>query len=282
MSDGFTLHGSPHSLPTYRVALMLRLCRTGFAFRYVSFQRGMHLTREFRALSRWGQVPVLEHKGRVFVQSSAILEYLADTLGCFSAEELEARQHVREWLFWDADRLMPPLYAWYSVELGRRKLLPLSYDPVLVEEFDRKGKAALGVISQQVVHSVRTEEAEVAEALAPWGEPNGRPQECPADTGRSRDDGTPGDRRADPEGRGHGLRGLHQDGQQMGRSLSGRGPGRPHRPQLAAALPLSTDPRSEPRADCRAAPPALDRQADRPGGQRSRRPPSVASSAGSG
>lgn len=146
MGDGFILHGSPHSLPTYRVALMLRLCRTGFTFRYVSFQRGMHLTPEFRALSRYGQVPVLEHKGRVFVQSAAILEYLADTLGCFNAEEIEARQHVREWLFWDADRLMPPLYGWYSVELGRRKLLPLSYDPVLVEEFDRKGKAALSTL----------------------------------------------------------------------------------------------------------------------------------------
>ncbi|MGH8276805.1 MAG: glutathione S-transferase family protein [Steroidobacteraceae bacterium] len=146
MSGGFTLHGSPHSLPTYRVALMLRLCRTRFSFRYVSFQRGMHLTPEFRALSRWGQVPVLEHDGRVFVQSAAILEYLADTLGCFGAADVEERQHVREWLFWDADRLMPPLFAWYGVELGRRKLLPLSFDPVLVAEFDRKGKAALGIL----------------------------------------------------------------------------------------------------------------------------------------
>jgi len=143
MSGGFTLHGSPHSLPTYRIALMMRLSRTGFTFRYVSFQRGMHLTPEFRALSRWGQVPVLEHEGRVFVQSAAILEYLAETLGCFGAAGVEARQHIREWLFWDADRLMPPLYAWYSVELGRRKLLPLSFDPVLVAEFDRKGRAAL-------------------------------------------------------------------------------------------------------------------------------------------
>jgi hypothetical protein len=41
MSRIFTLHGSPHSLPTYRVALMMRLCRTNFTFRYVSFQRGM-------------------------------------------------------------------------------------------------------------------------------------------------------------------------------------------------------------------------------------------------
>jgi glutathione S-transferase len=146
MNDGFTLHGSPHSLPTYRIALMLRLCGTSFTFRYVSFQRGMHLTPEFRALSRWGQVPVLEHDRRVLVQSAAILEYLAETLGRFGAADVEGRQHLREWLFWDADRLTPPLYAWYSVELGRRKLLPISFDPVLVAEFDRKGSAALNIL----------------------------------------------------------------------------------------------------------------------------------------
>ena len=152
MTGGFTLYGSPHSLPTYRVALMMRLCRTGFAFRYVSFQRGMHLTPEFRVLSRWGQVPVLEHDRRVFVQSAAILEYLAETLDCFGAPDVEARQQIREWLFWDADRLMPPLYGWYGVELGRRKLLPLSFDPVLVAEFDRKGRAALDVLDAHLSH----------------------------------------------------------------------------------------------------------------------------------
>jgi len=146
MNSGFTLHGSPHSLPTYRVALMLRLCGASFTFRYISFQRGMHLTPEFRALSRWGQVPVLEHDGRVFVQSAAILEYLAETLGRFGAADVEGRQHLREWLFWDADRLMPPFWAWYGVELGRRNLLPLSFDPVLITEFDRKGAAALSIL----------------------------------------------------------------------------------------------------------------------------------------
>jgi glutathione S-transferase len=95
MSSRFTLHGSPHSLPTYRIALMLRLCRTGFTFRYVSFQRGMHLTPEFGALSRWGQVPVLEHDGRVRMQSAAILEYLAETLGQFGANDNEDRQRIR-------------------------------------------------------------------------------------------------------------------------------------------------------------------------------------------
>jgi len=43
----FTLYGSPHSLPTYKVALMLRLSGEPFSFRYVSFQKGMYKTPEF-------------------------------------------------------------------------------------------------------------------------------------------------------------------------------------------------------------------------------------------
>jgi glutathione S-transferase len=152
MNAGFVLHGSPHSLPTYRVALMLRLCRVGFAFRYVSFQRGMHLTPEFRALSRWGQVPVLEHDGRVLVQSAAILEYLSEMLGRFRAEDAAAHQEIREWLFWDGDRLYPPLYGWYGVELGRRGLLPLDFDAAVIAEWERKGRAALGVLDTHLSH----------------------------------------------------------------------------------------------------------------------------------
>ena len=150
MADGFTLHGSPHSLPTYKVALMLRLSGMGFSFRYISFRRGMHLTQEFRGLSRWGQVPVLEHDGQALLQSAAILEYLSETLGRFLGADANARQQVREWLFWDADRLTPPLYGWYGVELGRRKLLPLSFDPVVIAEFDRKGAAALDVLDRHL------------------------------------------------------------------------------------------------------------------------------------
>ena len=70
----FVLYGSPHSLPTYKVALMLRLSGAPFSFRYVSFQKGMHKTPEFAALSRWGQVPVLLDNGRVHLQSAAIVE----------------------------------------------------------------------------------------------------------------------------------------------------------------------------------------------------------------
>src|ERR1051325_1262172 len=124
MTSNFILYGSPHSQFTYKVALMLRLFGQPFAFRYVSFQRGMHRTPEFLALSRWGQVPVLVHEQRRLTQSAAILEYLADVLGTFCGPP----QDIREWLFWDADRLSPPVYGCNGVRLGALKLLAISVE----------------------------------------------------------------------------------------------------------------------------------------------------------
>lgn len=143
MASEFTLHGSPLSQFTYKVALMLRLAGVGFSFRYVSFQKGMQRTPEFRALSRWGQVPVLEHRGEALCQSAAILEYLAETLGVFGARDARARQRIREWLYWDADRLAPPISGCYGVKLGERKLLPIAFDPAIAESFRRRADAAL-------------------------------------------------------------------------------------------------------------------------------------------
>ncbi len=143
MTDGFILHGSPHSQFTYKLALMLRLSRQPFRFRYVSFQKGMHRTAEFRALSRWGQVPVLQHGGRVLVQSGAILEHLADSLGTFRGRDDVARQAIREWLFWDADRLAPPVYGCYGVRLGELNLLPITADPAVAAYYRDGLEAAL-------------------------------------------------------------------------------------------------------------------------------------------
>jgi glutathione S-transferase len=145
MVETFTLYGSPHSQFTYKVALMLRLSGVSFSFCYVSFQRGMHRTEEFRAISRWGQVPVLKHGERVLVQSGAILEYLAETLGTF-AGDAAARQHIREWLFWDADRFAPPIYGCYGVKLGQLKLLPIAVAPVIAEDHRQRAVAALGAL----------------------------------------------------------------------------------------------------------------------------------------
>jgi glutathione S-transferase len=142
----FTLYGSPHSLPTYKVALMLRLSGEPFSFRYVSFQKGMHRTPEFLALSRWGQVPVLLDGGRVYLQSAAIVEHLAETLGRFQGPDPASCQAVREWLYWDIDVLFPPVFGCYAVQLGQRKLLPIEVAPAIAAYHRQRSETALSVL----------------------------------------------------------------------------------------------------------------------------------------
>ena len=146
----FTLYGSPHSLPTYKVALMLRLSYQPFSFRYVSYRKKIHKTPEFSALSRWGQVPVLVDDGGVYLQSAAIVEHLAETLGRFQGPDSVARQHVREWLYWDVDVLFPPIFNCYGVQLGQRNLLPITADPVIADYHRQRSEAALSILDRHL------------------------------------------------------------------------------------------------------------------------------------
>ena len=148
----FTLHGSPHSLPTYKVALMLHMSGEPFSFRYVSFQKGVHKTPEFQALSRWGQVPVLVENGRVRLQSTAIVEHLAETLGRFQGTDPATRQLVREWLYWEVDVLFPPIFNCYGVQLGKQKLLPISVEPAIADYHGRRAEAALSVFDTHLAN----------------------------------------------------------------------------------------------------------------------------------
>jgi glutathione S-transferase len=146
----FTLYGSPHSLPTYKVALMLRLSGVPFAFRYISFQKRMHQQPEFRALSRWGQVPVLVDLDRVMVQSAAIVVYLTETTGHFRAPDRPALQTVREWLCWDLDTLTPAIYGCYSVALDRSKKLKLDITPAMTDHYRDRAERALASLDAQL------------------------------------------------------------------------------------------------------------------------------------
>lgn len=148
----FTLYGSPHSLPTYKVALMLRMSGAPFSFRYVSFQKGMHKTPEFLALSRWAQVPVLLDNGRTHLQATAIVEHLAQTLGRFQGRDADARQRVREWLYWEVDTLFPPIFNGYGVFLGKNNLLPISVEPAIADYHSRRAEMALATFDSHLAH----------------------------------------------------------------------------------------------------------------------------------
>jgi glutathione S-transferase len=149
----FTLYGSPHSLPTYKVALMLHMSGEPFSFRYVSFQKGMHKTPEFQALSRWGQVPVLLDNGHTHLQATAIVEHLAEALGQFQGRDTEARQRVREWLYWEVDVLFPPIFNCYGVHLGKNNLLPISVEPAIADYHSRHAEMALTTFDGHLAHT---------------------------------------------------------------------------------------------------------------------------------
>lgn len=149
----FTLYGSPHSPATYKVALVLRLSGQPFSFRYVSFQKGMHRTPEFLALSRWGQVPVLVDGGRVHLQSAAIVEHLAEELGQFRGSAPAIRQAVREWMYWDVDVLAPPVLGCYGVHLDQKGLLRLNIEPAIADYHRRRAEAALATLDSHLAQS---------------------------------------------------------------------------------------------------------------------------------
>jgi glutathione S-transferase len=131
---------------------MLYMSGEPFSFRYVSFQKGVHRTPEFKALSRWGQVPVLLENGHIRLQSTAIVEYLAETLGSFQGADSDTRQLVREWLYWEVDVLFPPIFNCHGVELGRRNLLPISVQAAIADYHGRRAEAALSVLDSHLAN----------------------------------------------------------------------------------------------------------------------------------
>jgi glutathione S-transferase len=98
LSD-FTLYCFAQSGNAYKAALMLNLCGAKWTPRFVDFFNGETRTQEYRArVNEMGEVPVLDHNGRLLTQSGVILHYLADHFGKFQGED---RLEVLRWILWD-------------------------------------------------------------------------------------------------------------------------------------------------------------------------------------
>ena len=147
MPARYTLHGSPRSGPTYKVALFLSLAGEPFDWVVVNMREGEHKQPAYLAKQRFGQVPLLvdNENGRHLCQSASILEYLADRTGKFGGADLDERIRAREWMFWDFDRLAPHVYRPRAVRAGFRQL-----DPAVLAQHESDGKAALKVLDDHL------------------------------------------------------------------------------------------------------------------------------------
>jgi len=98
------LYGNRESGHSYKVRLALSLLGLPHEYRPVDLQLDRaDRPAEFRAASRFGEVPVLVVDGEPMVQSNAILMHLARTTGRLRGECDPDR--TVEWLFWEANRI---------------------------------------------------------------------------------------------------------------------------------------------------------------------------------
>jgi len=103
--DRLVLHGSFTSSSSYKPMLFLALSGLPFSFRTVNLKKGVQKEAPHLALNRYGQVPVLQHRGLTLIMSNVILDYLARTTGRFEGATEQNRIHAREWLSWENDAL---------------------------------------------------------------------------------------------------------------------------------------------------------------------------------
>ena len=101
-----TLFGNRDSGHAYKIRLMLNLAGLPHDYQEIDLDQAREERPEpFRSLAKYGEVPLLLHDGRPYVQSNAILLHLAEHTGKFGGESRERLERVREWLFWEANRL---------------------------------------------------------------------------------------------------------------------------------------------------------------------------------
>ncbi len=113
-----TLYGIWLSGPTYKAGLALSLLGQPFAYKHVDLRAGAHKQPEYLAINRFGQVPALVDGDLNLCQSGSILLYLADKLGKMGGKTAEEKERVREWIFWEFDRLATNVYRPRAIKRG--------------------------------------------------------------------------------------------------------------------------------------------------------------------
>ena len=104
-AERLVLHGSFTSSSSYKPMLFLALGGLPFSFRTVNLKNGVQKEAAHLAINRYGQVPVLRHRGLTLVMSNVILDYLARTTGKFESRTEQERWQAREWLSWENDAI---------------------------------------------------------------------------------------------------------------------------------------------------------------------------------
>jgi glutathione S-transferase len=144
----FTLYGTFNSGPTYTVGLMLSLCKHPFSYIHINLREGQHKQADYLVKNRFGQVPALRDGQTFYVQSPAMLMHISEVLGKFEGKSGVENNRVREWLFWQWDKLSVPLFRLRARAKGFRQ-----FAEEIRSAYDAEVKAALLSLDQELAKS---------------------------------------------------------------------------------------------------------------------------------
>jgi len=125
----------------YKPALALALADADWAPRFVDYFGGETRSPEFRALNLMGEAPVLLHNGLVLSQSGVILDYLAETLGQFGADDDAERREILRWILFDNHKLTS-----YTATLRFMRTFTEAPDPAVLRFLRGRAETAWGVL----------------------------------------------------------------------------------------------------------------------------------------
>ena len=151
-----TLYGIWLSGPTYKAGLAMSLMGQAFAYKHVDLRAGAHKQPDYLAINRFGQVPALVDGDLKLCQSGSILLYLADKFGKMGGKTPEEKARVREWLFWEADRLAPNVYRPRAIKRGFMKADDNVYT-ALHRPGERRAQGARGLAGRSSAFLVGSE-----------------------------------------------------------------------------------------------------------------------------
>jgi glutathione S-transferase len=144
----FTLYGFAGSTSTYTAALGLALMRHPFSYMHVSLRDGAHKQPDFLVKNRFGQVPALRDGQTYFVQSAAILMHLADALEKYDGKTPNETNRIREWMFWQWDRLAVPVFRLRARNRGLRQ-----FGEEVRNMYDSDARSAIVTLDHELVKS---------------------------------------------------------------------------------------------------------------------------------
>lgn len=137
----YTLHCFAQSGNAYKPALMLALCGADWEPRFVDFFNGATRAPEYRAINVMGEVPLLEHEGRMLSQSGVILDYLAEKLGRFGWESEDERREILRWMLFDNHK-----FTGYTATYRYLRNFVPATDPAVLAMFRGRAESAWKVV----------------------------------------------------------------------------------------------------------------------------------------